>query len=215
MSAIVCLPGLGADDALFSPQLKAFDNALVPEWPDTAGVRTVEGLASSLLTCLRAGGHWTRGLTLIGFSFGGQVALSVTRLAIQREAPLPSKLVLLSSPRSPEQITRAFRAQVRLSRVLPSGVVAWAARTLVAPRFARACALDEAQTEDLKAMAKRLDTPLFKRLSQLATQWDFDEEHEHAITGAGVKLQHLHSLQDPVIPAPPRSTAECTSNRVP
>lgn len=207
MTATVCLPGLGADDALFTPQADAFADTVVPAWPDTDGVRSVEGLASSLLTRLRADGHWTPGTTLVGFSFGGQVALSMTRLAIERDAPLPCALVLVSSPRSSEQITRAFRTQVACSRVIPSGLIAWAARTLVAPGFARACALDDEQTEELRAMARRLDAPLFKRLAQLSTQWSFDESQERAILDAGVKIRHLHSLHDPVIPAPPRGTA--------
>ena len=206
MSALVCLPGLGADDALFGPQAEAFSNVVVPAWPDPAGVRTVEGLASALLTSLRAQGDWSAGMTVVAFSFGGQVALSMTRLAIEREAPLPKALILVSSPRSREQITSAFRTQVALSRFIPSGLLAWAARTIVAPGFAKACALDEEQTQELRAMAKRLDAPRFKQLARLASTWDFDEEGERSVLDAGVKIKHLHSIQDPVIPAPPRET---------
>ncbi|MEM1422991.1 MAG: alpha/beta hydrolase, partial [Planctomycetota bacterium] len=207
MSAIVCLPGLGADEGLFSPQLDAFDNAIVPAWPDTSGVRTVEGLADAHLTRLLDDGHWTEGLTLVGFSFGGQVALSMTHLAIRRGSPLPSRLVLLSAPRTRAQITRAFRAQVVVSRLIPAHVIAWAARTLVAPGFARACALDEPQTEDLRAMARRLEAPLFKRLARIAPRWGFDDQQSRAILDAGIDVRHLHSLRDPVIPPPPRETA--------
>ncbi|GAB4550390.1 MAG: hypothetical protein Tsb0013_12130 [Phycisphaerales bacterium] len=210
MSTVICLPGLGADDALFEPQRAAFDHARVPDWPDTDGVRTFDGFASALLTQLRADGTWKERCTLVGFSFGGQVALSMTRIALEREAPKPSAIVLVSSTRSNEQITGGFRAQVALSKVLPASLIAWAARTLVAPGFARSCGLDTDQTRALREMAARLDAKQFKRLATLATRWTFDAQQEQRLRDAGITIAHLHSLRDPVIPAPPRGTPGVT-----
>ncbi len=205
---IVCLPGLGANARLFAALVDR--GATVPAWPDLATPdRATSDLATSGLATyadrvrddLMAQSLWHDAI-IVGFSFGGQVALSAAARAADRGLPMPRGLVLVSAPRRSDAIVARFRRQVALSRPLPARLIAWAAERLVADRFAAVCGLDEPQRRELRAMAAELDVPLFKRQAQLAARWQFSAAEERAITAAGTTIEHVHAERDPVIPAP-------------
>lgn len=205
-SSIVLLPGLGANARLFRPQLEAFagDGALVPDWPTTIEpTRGVESVAESLARSLREVGRLHEGTILVGFSFGGQVALSIARRAVEENAPAPRAIVLASGVRRTAQLTRRFRIQVAASRLLPDAAISWAAPELVARPFARVCGLDHKQALELQRMAAELDLPQFRRLARAACRWRFEADDERRLAEAGVRILHLHSRRDPVIPPPP------------
>lgn len=211
--SIVLLPGLGANARLFGPQLEAFGDRhapkttepFVPSWPDPIEPgRGVEGVAERLGKDLQARGALDRGTVLVGFSFGGQVALSLARQAIESGGAVPAAIVLLSAPRRTSQLTRRFRVQVAAAGLLPNAAIAFAASELVAGPFARACGLDHEQTLELQRMAAELDVPQFRRLARAACRWRFEAEDERALRDAGVRILHLHSRRDPVIPPPPQ-----------
>lgn len=204
---IVCLPGLGANARLFAALVE--QGATVPAWPEpnTPGLATgdLATYADRVRDNLIAQSLW-HGAIIVGFSFGGQVALSAAARAAARAAdqglPMPRGIVLVSAPRRSDAIVARFRRQVALSRPLPGRLIAWAAERLVADRFALACGLDEPQRRELRAMAAELDVPLFKRQAQLAARWHFSAADEQSIREAGTAIEHVHAERDPVIPAP-------------
>ncbi len=205
---LLALPGLGADARLFTPQQRRFSHLRVPAWPTPERQDDVRTFAGRLLDRLVAEDLWRPETTLLGFSFGGQVALSMTRLAIEQVRPQPRAIVLVSAPRTDVAITKAFRTQVALSRFVPSAVMRFGARRVVGPRFARACGLDAAQTPELLAMAEGLDVAEFRALSRIASRWSFSADDEARIRDVGVRIAHAHSKLDPVIPAPPVDTPD-------
>lgn len=207
-SSIVLLPGLGANARLFSPQLAAFADrgAFVPEYPSLQDrTASVEDLARSLRRDLASRGALDARTILVGFSFGSQVALSLTRGLIADGAAPPRAILLVSGLRRTSQLTRRFRLEVMASRLLPDAVIAHAARELVAIPFARACGLDHERTLELRRMAAELDVAQFRRLAGAATRWRFEDADEARLRASGVRLLHLHAERDPVIPPPPAS----------
>lgn len=69
--SIVLLPGLGANERLFAPQLAAFADrgAFVPAYPTPVEPRRgVEGVAEDLHDALHADGCLHRDAALVGFS---------------------------------------------------------------------------------------------------------------------------------------------------
>lgn len=208
--SLVLLPGLGANRRLFAPQIGRFGDhpTIVPEWPRAFNPRLgVEALADRLRTVLAARGALDPRSVLVGFSFGGQVALSMARQTVEAGDPAPRAIVLVSGVRRTSQLTARFRLQVAGSRLLPDAAIAFAASGLVAKPFARACGLDHEQALELQRMAAELDVPTFRRLARAACRWTFEEGDEHRLVEAGVRIHHLHSLRDPVIPPPPADAA--------
>lgn len=206
--SIVLLPGLGANERLFAPQLAAFADrgAFVPAYPTPVEPRRgVEGVAEDLHDALHADGCLHRDAALVGFSFGGQVALSLARRMLRHGGPPARSIVLVSGLRRTSQLTPRFRLQVAASALLPDAAIAWAATEIVARPFARACGLDHDQTLELARMAAELDVPRLRRLAQAACRWRFEDADEASLRAAGTRILHLHSDRDPVIPPPPPS----------
>ncbi len=206
---IVCLPGLAADRRLFAPQLDAFPSALVPDWPAAPNARKLADLAEPLRRSLIEQGVWTRETTVVGFSFGAQVALTMTLGALDEGAESPRGIVLVSGLWTAAQLTPRFDRQAAAARLIPNPIVRWAARSLVAPRFARSCALSDEQTRLLIQMARDLDAAQLKRHAQLAARWNVSAADLERLRAAGVRLLGAHATRDPVIPPPPGPPPEC------
>ncbi|MFZ9691012.1 MAG: alpha/beta fold hydrolase, partial [Phycisphaerales bacterium] len=146
-----------------------------------------------------------RETVLVGFSFGSQVALSMTRRLLGRGETPPRAIVLVSGLRRTSQLTSRFRLQVAASTLLPDATIGWAAAELIAQPFARACGLDHEQTLELQRMAAELDVAQFRRLARVACRWRFEDTDERRLREVGVRILHVHSERDPVIPPPPIS----------
>ncbi len=206
---IVCLLGLAADRRLFAPQLDAFPSALVPDWPAAPNAHKLADLVEPLRRSLTEQGFWTRETTLVGFSFGAQVALTMTLGALHEGAEPPRGIVLVSGLWTAAQLTPRFKRQTAAARLVPNPIVRWAARSLIAPRFARGCALSDEQTRLLILMARDLDAAQLKRHSRLAARWNVSAADLERLRAAGVRLLGAHASRDPVIPPPPGSPPEC------
>lgn len=206
---IVCLPGLGADHRLFAPQLEAFPSAIVPDWPPDPGAADLEALAAAIRRDLIDRGAWTPQTLLVGFSFGAQVALTMTLAAIDGAEPPPRAVALVSGLWTAGQLTPAFRRQAAAARFVPDALMRWSARSLVAPRFARACALDASQTRRLIQMARDLNAARLKRHARLAARWSVSANDLASLRDAGVRLLGVHAGRDPVIPPPKGPPAGC------
>ena len=207
-SSLVLLPGLGANERLFAPQLEAFGDrgVIVPAWPERIDPsKGVEGVAALLRGSLAEQGSLHQDTVLVGFSFGAQMALSIARQRLEAGKPPPRSIVLVSGLRRTSQLTARFRLQVAASSLLPDAAIGWTAHAVVAKPFARACGLDHEQTLELQRMAAELDVPTFRSLARAACRWRFEEADETRLAAAGMRILHLHSDRDPVIPPPPAS----------
>jgi pimeloyl-ACP methyl ester carboxylesterase len=206
---VICLPGLAADRRLFAPQLAAFGSARVPDWPAAGGSTTLPGFAAALRRSLEAQGLWSPETILLGFSFGAQVALTMTLGAPRDGAAFPRAILLVSGLWTAEQLTPRFRRQTAVGRLIPNRTLRWAARTLVAPRFACGCDLSPEQSATLLEMARDLDAAQLKRHSRLAARWRFSPSDLGHLRDAGVRLAGIHARRDPVIPPPNGPPPEC------
>jgi pimeloyl-ACP methyl ester carboxylesterase len=96
---LLLLPGLGADQRLFTPQRQAFPDLDVPAWIEPHSGERLTDYADRLAERLRP----RRPLVLGGVSLGGMIAWELARHL------RPEALVLIASCRSPQAISRFFR----------------------------------------------------------------------------------------------------------
>jgi len=204
---LIMLPGLGADHRLFIPQLKAIEQTSVPAWidpvrdPETRQPETITRYATRYAQHLHEHGVLEAPYALVGFSFGGQIALEITRhlLTTQTDIPLPAAIVLISAPRTSDAITERFRRQQRLARFIPNPLLRFALRA-IAPRFARMHDLDERWTRILKDMARDADLPMPRWGARAAAEWSFTERDARHIESQGISIHQIHAEHDPIIP---------------
>jgi pimeloyl-ACP methyl ester carboxylesterase len=101
---LVFIPGLGADPRLFSHQKKAFKNCLCPSWLAPEEQETLTNYARRWAKHLKL----KPGCCLAGVSFGGMVALEMSRWV------KPRAVILIGSCRSPASIPLSLRIAGRL-----------------------------------------------------------------------------------------------------
>lgn len=106
---LILLPGLGTDAALFAVQRIAFPNLIVPAWLPPLKRETLPEYAARMATAVNPGGPCVIG----GLSFGGMVALEMTRHLDARGC------VLISSLTSPRQLPIGMRCLSPLAWLLP------------------------------------------------------------------------------------------------
>ena len=215
---IVMLPGLGADMRLFVPQLKHFEDSVVPAWSDFYAERK-EPLRSYaeryLVDLLESGaaprsGERAEPWALVGFSFGGQVALELAHLiatgrteASRNTAPLRS-VTLIASHRTDETIDAAFKRNVRWGTRLPGPIIRLGRRA-VAGRFAKLNSLDAFQQRMLREMASDADIAALRTAARSAAAWAFGSSEIDEIEAAGILVRQAHGSRDTVIPPPIRT----------
>jgi len=207
---IILLPGLGANFRLFTPQLANFESSIVPAWPDNNEPAPIDREAERLATNLQREGRLNAPPVLVGFSFGGQIALSIARAAIHDRAPKPAAVVLVSAPRTADQLTPAFKRRAALTNACPAPLLRPLARLILAPAFARTLRLERQHADQVKAMARELDTQELKHHARLARAWNFNKQDHQQLQNAGIPVHHIHASQDPVIPPPPTPTPGLT-----
>jgi len=206
---LLMLPGIGADERLFEPQLRHFPAAGAPAWIPPGRGESLRTYARRLTPTLGLG---ESPFALVGFSFGGQVALEVARHLAERrsagdDAPLPRAVVLLSACRASGLISASFRRRELWSRALP----AWLVRRMMvrlAPRFAERHVLDDHYASLLANMARTADVGFSRSCARATAEWVFTEDDAAIIEGAGVPIRQMHGERDDVIPLAPAHADE-------
>lgn len=190
----VYLPGLGADEALFEPQIERFGGE-VPEWiapdrgDDLGSYAVRQALSFDTLT------PWVA----IGFSFGGMVALEIARRVVPARRPVG--VILISGLRSRAAVSAGFKIQRAVGGLVPRWVVRVMLNGPAAWAFAKRDGLDDQRTGDLVAMARRTDVPFLMWGSEACCRWDFDGE-------CPVPVRQVHGRRDRIIPYVPHGSLE-------
>lgn len=202
---LILLPGLGADFHLFLPQLKAFEDSIIPAWIEPTGPREALRLYAARFTeHLRREGQLDRPFALVGFSFGGQVAMEIARYLLMRRASsegeitLPAGIVLVSACRSRDAVTNKFVRRVKLGNFVPKPLVRPTDR-LIAPRFAKANRLDQQQTRWLREMTRTLDPTMLKWGGNATVDWNLVADEARAVERE-IPILQIHGEEDTTVP---------------
>lgn len=202
---LILLPGLGADFHLFLPQLKAFEDSIVPAWIEPTGPREPLRLYAARFTeHLRREGQLDRPFALVGFSFGGEMAMEIARYLLMRRASsdgeitTPRSIVLISACRSREAVTKKFVRQVKLGNLVPKPFVRPIAK-LITPRFAKANRLDQQQTRWLREMSRTLDPVMLQWGGRVTIDWNLTADDARAIERE-IPILQIHGEADTIIP---------------
>lgn len=203
----IFLPGLAADAALFAPQVEAFPGSVTPAWIAPAHAREslidyAKRFAAHLVQAhhLADAARHPAGFALVGFSFGGQIAMEAARTM----DPPPRAVVLVCGVRGREAFTPQFFRQQRLGSIAPR----WLMRAALAPAaraFAARAGLDARWTRELIAMARRNDVAFLKWSARACAGWRVDgSSPEPELAARGITLRHIHGQRDDIIPDPSR-----------
>lgn len=188
---VVFLPGLGADERLFAPQIEALRAAghtpQTPRWPFHRKGESLRAFSVRAAEVIRPDPH----TLLVGFSFGGMVALEIAAVAAAEHRPWG--VVLISGLRSSRAITPAFRAQQAVGRFVPRGIVRRALTGRLVDRFARTDHLTAEQAETLRDMASSTDLDFLFWAARACARWGFDGR-------CPVPVRHVHGRHDRTIP---------------
>ena len=178
------LPGMGADDRLFRPQLDAFPNAVVPPWLPPLPSESLADYARRFAEAIDPG----RPCFVGGASFGGFVALE---MAAHLKA---LGCFLIGSARGPSGMparVRCLRPFARMIGAFPIGIlkpVAWSAHQSVA-RFAHP------RTRSFLRQLPQPDGQFLRWGMRVALTW------RPTPAAAGVRVFQIHGERDWILPA--------------
>ncbi|MCA0361530.1 MAG: alpha/beta hydrolase [Armatimonadetes bacterium] len=188
------LPGLGADGRLFTSLAPHLAEPSTPKWIEPSIKESLSDYSFRFAESL----DLSRPFVVVGFSFGGQVAMeAAARHEGFREAC--RGILLVSSCRNQEAITKQFASRVQLMRYLPdaflrTGLVAFSAR------FSPTDPLTKEQRAWLQEMAESTDLSFFRWAAGACSDWGFAGPH----TGEGHPAIHqIHGGKDDIIPLVP------------
>ncbi|MEN0111926.1 MAG: alpha/beta hydrolase [Planctomycetota bacterium] len=190
---IVLMPGLGADSGLFDPQREELGDRLsvvVPEAADATG--SFSDAADRIATKIDAAGLTAEPYALGGMSFGGSLALEVSR----RVARPPERLVLIASNRTSDTIPRRFGLARSLGRLAPRSV-APAVLARLADVFAWREGLEAHDRVWLRGIARRTDVPLLLWGARAIAGWRFTDGDAAALPAP---IHQIHGERDWVLP---------------
>ncbi len=186
MAQLLLLPGIGANHLLFSKTLKAFPEAQVPEWQIPLPRESLAAYAKRWAPSFSNGPY-----ALVGMSFGGMVALELSKWVNTQS------VVLLSSCWKTRAIMTRFRVLEQMSRWVPDAVVRHGVRTLGAPVTAKRQAVPPAERDLLVQMSRELNLPFARWACFAASTWQFDLTTEE---NRPYPVLALHGRKDRVIP---------------
>lgn len=185
------LPGLGADARLFAPQTAAFPGSVVPAWIAPRPREPIGDYAARFAETIDRRVPYA----LVGFSFGGLVALEIARRTAD-PALRPAAVVLISGLRSAAAVSRAFKVQQAIGTLVPPAVAKAVIAGPLASAFAWRDGLSREQAGWLSAMARDIDVAFLFWAARACARWDCDGV-------CPVPVHHVHGRRDPVIPYVP------------
>lgn len=185
---LVFLPGLGADWRLFAPQLSSFPGSGVPEWiPPRRG----ESIGSYAERFAERQIDTSVPYGLVGFSFGGMVALEIAaRLPEDRR---PAGVMLLSGIRSKRAVSLGFKLQQAFGGLVPHAISKPVVAGPLADLMARVERLNARDARTLAEMASEIHMGFLMWAAKACACWRFDGR-------VPVPVAHLHGRRDRVIP---------------
>lgn len=186
---LVLIPGLGADERLFTPQRAAFPRAEVPAWIAHEPGDTLRSYALRLGERIAADGRRdpsAGGLVLVGESFGGM-------LAQEMAGPLGAAgVVLVSSCRTGKAVAPGAALLERIGRGLPDRWIAAAQRSRAVLRLGLGPA-GPAELSLALAMADATPVGFLRWASRAILAWD-------GAVHPAAPVRHIHGARDRLIP---------------
>ncbi len=153
MPTLVLLPGLGADAAIYRPQIERFgDRIIVPPWIDPKPNESIDSYARRLGRRIEVPTPFYIG----GISFGGMMAAEIA----QSRHDDVAGLLMFGSCTHRSQVTAAFRFAAILGPHLPRGMVKGLLNRLVPRLFGAVEGLSEEHVQLLEEVAYRTDVDL-------------------------------------------------------
>lgn len=184
---LILLPGLGADSRIWTPQIQAFPQLVAPDFIPSKSDDTLSAYADRLAGVLSERHDLTRPFFLGGVSFGGMVAVEMTR----RLKPLA--VLLVAACRSRRQISRPFRAAERAVQWIPDLVARRLADGPVPWLFSKLERLDAESQKLLTDIAREADVTEVKWQARAVAGWDGERPTD-------VPVRSIHGRLDRVIP---------------
>ncbi|MBS1707785.1 MAG: hypothetical protein JSS65_03585 [Armatimonadetes bacterium] len=191
---LVFMPGLGTDRRLFVEQLSRFPHASTCEWIAPKPDDNLRAYASRWAEQQ----DWSKPTILVGFAFGGMVALEATENhAAAREAV--KGIVIVSGCRSGSAVSEGFRRQVAMSRMVPQAILRQGLLCF-AERFSERDDLADRHRQLLKEMATEIDIEMFRWSTKACSEWEYRGPVE---LSKQVPVFQIHGERDHVIPLVP------------
>lgn len=187
LARLVLLPGLGADHRLFRPQLAAFSNARCPRWIEPRRDESLPAYAARFSPAIPT----DKPFVLVGFSFGGMVALELARSLPPEDRPLG--VLLISGVRSARAISNTFKIQQAIGSLVPAPLAHTVIAGPLSSLFARRDRLSAEHTVWLREMASDIDIRFLRWAARASARWTHDGR-------VPVPVAHIHGRRDPVIP---------------
>jgi pimeloyl-ACP methyl ester carboxylesterase len=191
---IIFLPGLGADERLFAPQVAAFGKIIVPLWPEPHRLESLRAYAHRLASTLQPSLPTTptRALILGGASLGGMIASELASIL------KPDALILMGTATHPSQVDAKARSLARTSRLLPLAFID-GMRSL-APSVVRSLGpMTPMQKRALLEMTHAVPASFLAWAARAIIEWEGVGESYR--THAKVAIR-LHGTHDKIIPPP-------------
>ncbi len=182
------LPGLAADEKLFSYIDNANYELVVPQWLSPNEKESLE----------EYGQRWSEsfdfkeGDIIGGMSFGGQVALELAKHLNF------AAVILISSHRSHQEISDQFRVQQRLLQNLPETAVRVGLKSVGIPTLNRQEGLKPIEVKWLQEMVDRADFNFLRWSAWAAANWKYSFSKEDF----QMPVYQVHGEHDPIIKIP-------------
>ncbi|QDT38593.1 alpha/beta fold hydrolase [Stratiformator vulcanicus] len=199
-SRLILFPPPGADERLVAPQREAIPDLIVPEWLQPEENELLADYADRLVE-IRLGGATgvidkDEPIYVGGISFGGPVAIEVTR-QLQRRNVTPRGLLLVGSVRHYDAIPEKFRLRQDMRKSLPARIVR---DVLVGPVTTMFTAIDRLAPEHIglvRSMAREADLELLGWAAEGIAKWSFTNGDAGELT---TPLHQIHGERDRVLP---------------
>jgi pimeloyl-ACP methyl ester carboxylesterase len=174
------IPGTGTDHRMFTPQLEAFPNIIIPTWLPPLNLKEpLESYAKRLTGAIDVSSPFILG----GVSLGGMIA---QQMALTLK---PKGLILISTAGDSKSLSLLFRLSGKLTRFTPDFIV-----KLMFTILSASVAYTSLRHKEIYAqMLKDMPPTLIRWQSGAATHWRLKEP-------LGIPVFHIHGGKDPVIP---------------